>query len=273
MDQHNQSGARVFTFGVGYDLDVELLDHIADAAGGARDYVAPQEELEIVTSRFFAKVGHPVLTDVAVDFGTGVTGTYPRKLPDLFAGDQLLVFGRYATPGARQVTLSGKAHGKTVTHTYDVDLAATDRLPYLPRLWAHRKVAFLIDDIRLNGPTKEVVDEVVRLATRHGIVTPYTSGLVVEESELGENPPLRHRTSHQDAPRRRSQPVPRSERVGSRPACASLGTRRPRRRCPRVAPCRRRRRRRRRPRRRPTRPRHPRPLPRRRSTTRSGSRT
>jgi Ca-activated chloride channel family protein len=178
------NGARIFTFGVGYDLDVNLLDRIAEVSGGARDYVMPEEDIEIVTSRFFRKVSSPVLQDVTVEFGEGVYDVYPRKLPALFAGSQVVVFGRYREAGDRVLRLKGTLAGKAVVHEYETTFKKGDNADYLPRLWAHRKIGYLLDEIRLHGQTKETVDEVIKLATQHAIVTPYTAGLVVEESEL-----------------------------------------------------------------------------------------
>ena len=181
---NNRSNTRIFTFGVGLDLDVTLLDRIAETTNGARDYVTHGEDIEIVTSRFFRKVDQPVLTDLRVEFGAGVTDVYPQRLPDLFAGGQIVLFGRYKEAGARTVILRGKRGTKEIVFEHNAKLTKSDGASYLPRLWAHRKVAYLLDEIRLHGQNKELVDEVVRLATRYAIVTPYTAGLVVEESEL-----------------------------------------------------------------------------------------
>lgn len=181
----NHAQARVFTFGVGHDLDVTMLDRIAAETGGARDYVAPGEDIEIVTSRLFNKVVHPVLTNVKVDLGPGVYDVYPAEIPDLFAGSQVVVYGRYKAPGPRVMKLAGDVAGKRVVHEYAAAFAKDEACDVLPRLWAHRKVVFLLDQVRLHGESKEVRGEIIRLATRYAIVTPYTAGLVLEEDELG----------------------------------------------------------------------------------------
>jgi Ca-activated chloride channel family protein len=180
----NRHQARIFTFGVGYDLDVRLLDLLAEESEGTRDYVAPREDIEIVTSRFFHKVRHPVLTDARLDLGPGLSDVYPREIGDLFAGSQVVVFGRYREAGERTVVLTGTLDGEAVRHEFVARFGAESGPAWLERLWANRKVAFLLDQIRLHGAHPELVTEVVRLATRHAIVTPYTSGLVVEEEEL-----------------------------------------------------------------------------------------
>jgi Ca-activated chloride channel family protein len=163
---------------------VTLLDSIAEQSNGARDYVTPGEDIEIVTGRFFRKVGQPVLSDVTVEFGSGVYDVYPQKLPDLFAGGQVVVFGRYREAGDRLIRLKGSLGGTAKTYDYEATFRSGEGQGFLPRLWAYRKVVFLLDEIRLRGETKEVVDEVVKLATRFAIVTPYTAGLVVEETEM-----------------------------------------------------------------------------------------
>jgi Ca-activated chloride channel family protein len=180
----NTAHTRIFTFGVGYDLDVRLLDRVAEATNGTRDYVAPGEDLEIVTGRFFRKVDQPVLSDLHLELGAGITDVYPTRLPDLFAGGQVVVFGRYAKGGDRTLILRGRVGEREIVYEHNAHLAEKGGAVYLPRLWAHRKVAYLLDEIRLHGENKELVDEVVRLATRYAIVTPYTAGLVVEETEL-----------------------------------------------------------------------------------------
>lgn len=179
----NRAQARVFTFGVGHDLDVGLLDRIAEATNGAREYVEPHESIDAVTTRFFRLTEQPVLTDVRLETGGGIAQVYPRRMPDLFVGGQVVLLGRYAKAGVRKLTLRGMHRGKPVAYEYDADLAAGDAEPYLERMWAQRKVAFLLDEIRLHGADPELVDEVKRLATLHGIVTPYTAGLVVAPGE------------------------------------------------------------------------------------------
>ncbi len=187
----NTAQARVFTFGVGHDLDVKLLDRIAEATKGTRDYVPPGEDIEVTTSRFFRKVNQPVLSHLEVDLGGGVHDVYPQELGDLFAGDQIVLFGRYDQPGPRTITLKGRVGNRDVVHTYDATFRAGEGASFLPRLWANRKVAFLLDQIRLHGADDELKSEVVRLATRHAIVTPYTAALVIEEHAMVGEPVVR----------------------------------------------------------------------------------
>jgi Ca-activated chloride channel family protein len=184
----NKANARVFVFGVGFDQNVAFLDRITTLTRGAREYITPKQDLEIVVSRFFKRIDQPVLSDLQLELGEGVSEVYPKRLPDLFAGDQLVVMGRYETPGERRIELHGQLRGKPITYVYVGSLAEQADVAPLPRLWAERKVAYLLEQIDVHGRQKELVDEVVRLGVKHTIVTRYTSGLVVEDEELEDVP-------------------------------------------------------------------------------------
>ena len=193
-------GVRLFTFGVGYDVNTSLLDKLATENGGVADYVEPKEDLEAKVSTFFSRVSSPVLTDLKLDFGGVETDlVYPRTTPDLFRGSQITLIGRYRNPISMdyvRLQLSGSASGSNRTFVYD-NLRfplREDGNDYLPRLWATRRVGWLMEEIRSNGEQKELRDEIVDLGTRFGIVTPYTSFLAIEEKgaqEITRTPPLR----------------------------------------------------------------------------------
>jgi len=177
---------RMFTFGVGYDVNTTLLDKLAAENSGTADYVEPKEDLEIKVSNFFTKVNSPVLTDLDLDFGGVQTDLmYPRALTDIFKGSQMTIIGRYRNANdLNNITLhlKGKTGRETRTFNYsnlDFPLRAREN-DFLPRLWATRRVGWLIEQIRSNGENKEIRDEIVELGTRYGIVTPYTSYLATE---------------------------------------------------------------------------------------------
>jgi Ca-activated chloride channel family protein len=145
--------------------------------------VKPEENLEERLSAFYTKVASPVLTDLRLDLGRPTNDLYPDPLPDLFAGQQLLVVGRYTSGGPTTVTLEGTIDGRRERLTFgDLSFAADDRRhSYLPGLWATRRIGYLLDQLRLLGTSRALVDEVVQLSTRYGIVTPYTSFFVNEQ--------------------------------------------------------------------------------------------
>jgi len=178
----NTARSRFFVFGVGYDLNAKLLDKLAERNRGTREYVKPGEDIEARVTSFYSKVSNPILSDLALDFGDAeVTDLYPRSLSDLFHGGQLTMLGRFSKTGRWPISLTGRAGDQEKRYTYEGVFRGTPSHDYLPKLWALRKVAFLLDEIRLHGESRELVDEVVRLGKRYGIVTPYTSFLIVEE--------------------------------------------------------------------------------------------
>jgi Ca-activated chloride channel family protein len=162
-----------------------LLDQLSSGQRGTSAYVRPGQKIDEEVSGFYAKVSAPVLVDITLDLlGVQVEDLYPYPLPDLFAGSQLVVAGRYRQGSQATLRLSGTINGRPHTYTYrGLDFAMRGGNEFIPRLWAQRKIGHLLSQIRLYGATDELVDEIVALSTRFGIVTPYTSFLV-EEPQL-----------------------------------------------------------------------------------------
>ncbi len=192
---------RIFPFGFGYDVNTSLLDKIGTENGGISDYVQPKEDLEVKVSNFFSRVSSPVLSDLELNMGTVRTEMmYPRKLGDLFKGMQLTVIGRYKNDADLRniaITLKGKTGKEVKTFKYDdLNFPILDtESEFLPRLWASRRVGWLVEEIRINGETKELKDEVVELGTRYGIVTPYTSYLATDGSVVSTSRDARGRAT------------------------------------------------------------------------------
>ena len=187
---------RVFCLGVGTDVNTHLLDRIVQATRAAGQYVLPGEDLELKLSSFYGKIASPVLTnlELAADGDVRLSKLHPAPLPDLFTGEQLVVLGRFTGHGRATLTLTGMVAGEkrrfTVARTFPERDEARE---FLPRLWAVRRVGFLLDQIRLHGESRELRDEAAALARRWGIVTPYTSWLILED-EGRRNVAARDRT-------------------------------------------------------------------------------
>lgn len=180
------TGSRVFTFGVGDDLNARLLDRVADEGQGTSDFARDGRDFEVKIGGFFDKVANPVLSDLALDLSAfGAYDVYPKRLGDLFKGSQLVVMGRYRTPKDGTVLLTGSFNGKKQVFEYRADAAKESKqFDFVPRLWAIRKVGYLLEEIRLRGEKPELKDEIVALGKKYGIVTPYTSYLVVEDTPM-----------------------------------------------------------------------------------------
>ncbi len=185
---------RIFPLGVGYDVNVLFLDQLAADHRGRPTYIEPDERIDEKVSTFFARMQSPLLTDIHLDFTTGsgsaiggtqveLFDTYPNPLPDLYAGTQLIVVGRYTGGGSQALTVSGSVNGRATTFTYGTVLSEHDGTAFIPRLWAARKIGYLLTQIRIHGEQEEWINAVVDLSLRYGIITPYTSFLI-EEPEL-----------------------------------------------------------------------------------------
>lgn len=181
----NRTDARIFVFGVGNDVNTHLLDKMAEEHRGIPEYVKPEEDIEVTVSSFYRKISEPILSDIEISFGRIRTkDIQPKILPDIFKGTQLVLLGRYESSGSTAVTLTGYVNGKKKRFVYDAQFLKNDSDDdFIPRLWATRKIGYLMSEIRLNGEKKELIDEIIKLSKEHGIMTPYTSFLILEKEE------------------------------------------------------------------------------------------
>ena len=186
--KHNAVRARIFNFGVGYDVNSRLLDKLARECFGQSQYVRPDEDIEEQVSRLYRRIGAPAMTDIAIHYdidGLAIKGSvtnrvYPKDAYDLFAGDQLVLVGRYKHSGAVKLTVEGRVGGEQEKFDFKGTLvkhSADSSRGYVERLWTMRRIGEIIDQIDLEGRNEELVDELIALSKRHGILTPYTSFL------------------------------------------------------------------------------------------------
>ena len=186
--ERERGQARVFAFGVGYDVNTYLLDRLGDAGRGSTEYVQPGENVERALGTLAAKITHPVLTDLEIA-GPPVrlSEIYPGELPDLFAGEELVLFGRYDGRGEGTLSVSGRRVGRTerfgTTASFPDRATAND---FIPRLWASRKLGELTRQVRLNGAEPELIEEIRQTALRYGLLSEYTSYLVQEPGVLAQ---------------------------------------------------------------------------------------
>lgn len=183
----NRADARLFVFGVGYDVNIPFLDRLARDNHGSSEFVRPEENIESKVSRLFSQISHPVLTSPKLSWGTIPThDVLPSQMPDVFKGSQLIAVGRYRSGGTQPVTLSGMVNGQQRSFSFPNQSFASGPTAYrfLPRLWASRRIGQLLDEIRLQGQKQELVAEVVKLSKQYGIITEYTSFLVRDEVDV-----------------------------------------------------------------------------------------
>jgi len=202
----NDVRARLFPFGVGYDVNSRLLDRLARENFGQSEYVRPNEDIESAVSTLYNRIGSPVMTDVEIAFdvegataedGDVVSRVYPSGRLDLFAGDQLVIVGRYRKPGDAKVIVTGQLDGKEKKFDFPAELvkhSGDSTNAFVARLWATRRVGEILDELDLKGENEELVKELVSLATEHGILTRYTSFLADENSNVRDLAQLRLET-------------------------------------------------------------------------------
>lgn len=199
----NKIGRRIFTFGVGFDVNSPLLSGIAKTTRATTTFVQPQEDVEVKVSQVFKRLSGPVLASPRL-VALGADGKpssrvvrelQPGELPDMFEGDQLVVLGQYFGDAPITFRIEGEFRGVNRSFDMRFDMKeATTRHGYVPRLWATRKIAALIEEIRQAGAEghgaipdsrmKELTDEIVRLSTRFGVLTEYTSFLARDGTDF-----------------------------------------------------------------------------------------
>ena len=192
----NKVRARIFAFGVGYDVNSRLLDKLV------RENLWP-ERIRAARRGHRGPRGQALRADWLAGPGGPEGRVRPGKLAggkriadqprlsqghvDLFAGDQLVLVGRYKQPGNAKVTIRGKVDGTEQSFNFPaklVEKSPDDSQAFIEKLWAVRRVGEIIDEIDLHGKNEELVNELVALATRHGILTPYTSFLADENANI-----------------------------------------------------------------------------------------
>lgn len=222
----NKDARRLFTFGVGFDVNTPLLVALAMNSRAASTFVLPDEDVEVKVSQVFRRLSGPVMErprisapDQAVRIR--LRELLPAELPDVFQGDQLVVLGTYSGDQPIPVRVSGSLAGRDVSFETTIEPShASARNGFVPRLWATRKVASLVDEVRQAGAEgvnmsdprmKELVDEVVRLSVQYGILTEYTAFLAREDTGFTRDEQVRLRTLTSEGLARRAA----GERAGA----------------------------------------------------------
>ena len=194
VKRHLNEQTRLFSLGVGHDVNSRLLDKLSSICLGQTMYVRPGEPLDNIISQLYDRIGAPALTDAKLQLTVGgkegrTRQIYPSEMYDLFSGDQLVIVGRYRKPGELKIKLTGKFMGKKQEYVFEDEFpkeTGSGRNVFVERLWATRRIGQIIDDIDLYGENQELVDELITLSKKHGILTPYTAYLAEEKTDLND---------------------------------------------------------------------------------------
>ncbi|MEO8635389.1 MAG: VIT domain-containing protein [Gemmatimonadales bacterium] len=173
---------RVFTIGVGHDVNTYLLDRLAQEGHGAVEYVAPEADVEVAVGNLVGKLSRPALVNLRlIDSPVRFVELTPGTLPDLFFGEEMVVFGRYQGSGSGDIVIEGERNGRRERF---VTSAVFPRIQpandFIPRLWASRRIGDLTRQVRLEGNSTATIQQIRDLGLRYGILTEYTSYLVQE---------------------------------------------------------------------------------------------
>ncbi len=172
----------IFTFGLGADVNAALLEQLALQGKGTASFVRPEENIERAVSVVASRLRDPVLTDIHVEAdGVTLSSVMPNAVPDLFAGQSIVLLGRYQGSGRATIRVSGRsAHGAaTWTHAANFPERSSDNA-FIPRLWATQRIGWLSAQRHAQGASPEVDAEIKELGERYGIPTELTSYLVRE---------------------------------------------------------------------------------------------
>ncbi|MGZ6142816.1 MAG: VIT and vWA domain-containing protein [Myxococcales bacterium] len=186
---HDDPGdARVFTLGLGSGVEKALLSRLAAMKHGRFTYIESPEVIEQRVGRLFDQIESPALVALSIEArGATLLRTYPRTLPDLSAGDDLLVASRVmGAPGSRlDLVVHGTLGGRQVAYPVTVTLPERESHPWAGRVWAKSRIDDVLEEMALTrNPPPELQNEVIELGLAYNLVTPYTSFLAVPESEL-----------------------------------------------------------------------------------------
>ena len=192
----NNLDSRIFTLGIGNEVNTHLLDKIVEQTHASGSYIGTEEDIEMKISNFYQKIKSPILTDVQIKF-SGDVRVYkvaPKSFQDIFAGGSLGILGRYKGEGKVKIEIQGIIEGREKIFYYNTVFTEKHQNSEIARLWAARRIGYLLTQIRLYGTQTELVNEIKVLAKKYGIITPYTSYLILEDEKISSVPIIRPHT-------------------------------------------------------------------------------
>lgn len=184
--------ARVFSFGIGSSPNRFLLDRIAEEGRGAAEYVTLEGDAAAAAVRFHERIRNPLLTDITLEWrGTPVSEIYPRRIPDLFSAEPVVLCGRYREGGNASVRLRGRSGTKSFVRDIRIPLPHSEPAhDVLSKLWARYRIdALMAEDfhgIQSGRPRPDLKEAITLLGLEHRLMTQFTSFVAVEERIANE---------------------------------------------------------------------------------------
>ena len=176
---------RFSAIGIGTSPNRYLIDGVAKYGGGLADVIELNTDPGPLVAQIAERIHRAQLAKIQIDWNElSVYETYPRRIPELWAGRPLIMFGRYAEGGRREIRLSGSAEGKPLKYKLHVTLPeAQPTHDVLSKVWARKK----IEDISAQlyaADAPEIIEEITSIALTHRLMTQYTSFVAVDENDM-----------------------------------------------------------------------------------------
>ncbi|MHA2611991.1 MAG: VIT domain-containing protein [bacterium JZ-2024 1] len=183
--RRNEKSFRLYCFGIGNDVNIPFLDRLAEENGGTSEYTSQVHEVESAVSRLYEAFRRPVLSQISLNWsGAEVYDLYPKKIVDIFAGKTVSLAGRFAPGKILQLSVKGLLADREHTYKFSFPLPEeSEEFSFLPRIWAGRKIAYLIDEMSKHGRNEETIRSIIELSKKYGVLTEYTAFLI-EEPQL-----------------------------------------------------------------------------------------
>jgi Ca-activated chloride channel family protein len=180
----NRKHVRIFTFGVGEDLNRSLITKLANMNNGYSTYINSDDSISILINNHFTKISKPLITDISIEFG-GLQNwdRYPKVHSDLYWGSQFVDMGLYTNSGYFPVSITGKIGLEPVEFARTLNFPDSNGYRFVPRLWAKSKIDHLLDLIDIMGESDELVDQIIELSLQFQILTKYTALYVDPEDD------------------------------------------------------------------------------------------
>jgi len=180
-------GVKIYSFGFGWDVNMDLLNQISTGNHGEATRIHPTQNIEEQLSDFFQTIAIPLLKDISIDFGGYVEEIFPKEIPPLFNGSEIIVIGKYYGDNPMSITVTTESVQGQEIFIGKFDITDTSLMhPFVPKLWAIQKINYLLDQILLEDETPALIEQIVQLSIDFGLVTPYTSILIDPEALQGE---------------------------------------------------------------------------------------
>jgi Ca-activated chloride channel family protein len=170
---------RIFTVGIGSAPNRSLLDRLAAAGRGYASYLTLTEPADKLAKNLVEKSAYPYMTDVSIDWG-GLEVDAPKTLPDVYAGQPLVITGRYKKPGAAMIRVNAWTGGRRVAIPIQVALPTQNNFEPVSSLWARRE----IEKLMAVRDQQDIKSDVTQLGLKFHLVTEFTSFVAVDRSRV-----------------------------------------------------------------------------------------